>query len=656
MKSRWSDPDAKRYLEDDLAMRVYTSRLLGQEPALVLHGGGNTSVKSVRTNIYGNEIDTLYIKGSGWDLKTIERSGFSPVELGLCQKLAALESLSDTEMVKQLRLALLEPDAPDGSIETLVHAVIPQKYVDHTHSDAIIVLTNSNKGKQILVETFPDFLVLPYVKPGFDLAKQFYTVVKSGELDNKIGVILRGHGIFTFANTAKDSYENMLQAVTVAEDTIFRLGSVSKKTRSFAALPVDYLQLAQIRNKVSALRGAAVTVTLDQSPIALSLSQRSDAATVATRGPLTPDHVIRTKRIPAFLDADFEADLTSYSAEYMRYFDTYAKAGHTRLDAAPRWAIWKDIGLLSFGTSHKETKIVSDIANHTAKAIQDAEALGGWQPLDSEALFEIEYWELEQRKLKKIGVSLEFQGRVAVVTGAALGIGQQCVEELLRCGASVVGLDIDTEIEKMNGNSSLGIVCDITDELQLNSAIEKTVSRFGGIDMLICNAGIFVAGSNVEDLNMTDWDKTLAVNLTANQMILKKAIPFLKMGIQPSIVVVGSRNVHAPGPGASAYSVSKAGLTQLARVLAMELAGDGVRVNVVHPDAVFDTALWTDENLESSAARYGLTVDEYKTRNLLNTEIKSTDVAAVCAALCSSLFSKTTGAQIPIDGGNDRIL
>ncbi len=654
MKNLWSDIEAASILNDDLALRVYTSRLLGKEESLVLHGGGNTSVKSTVNDIFGEKIDVLYIKGSGWDLKTIEKAGFSPQRLKECQKLAALPELSDSEMVKQLRLALLDPSAPDGSIETLVHASIPFKYVDHSHADAVVVLTNSPKGLEKLNELFPDFLILPYEMPGFDLAKQIDQAVKAGHLQGKNGIILKSHGIFTFADCAKKSYDLHIAAVTKAEEAIAKLRTAPRQTAEVKA--IDHLALAKIRRQVSDLRGAAVTVNLNQSPLAVGFASRTDVASISQRGTLTPDHSIRTKRTPAVIGEDLVADLQEFKKNHEAYFKRNSSAEHTILDPAPRWAVWKNNGLLSFGVTAKEANQIADIAAHTADGIQDSEALGGWQPLDEKNLFNIEYWELEQRKLKKAGTKPMLQGQVAIVTGAAVGIGRKCADDLLSHGACVVGLDISPRVEDLNSVNSRGIVCNIGDEEQLKAAVLKTVETFGGLDIIICNAGIFTAGEYVENLGLDTWERTLKINLTANQLLLKYSIPFLKVGINSAVLFVGSRNVGAPGPGAAAYSVSKAGLTQLARVLSMELAPDGIRVNVIHPDAVFDTELWTEDKLKRSAERYGMTVEEYKKRNLLKTEIKSTDIAAVCTAMVGPLFNKTTGAQIPVDGGNDRII
>jgi NAD(P)-dependent dehydrogenase (short-subunit alcohol dehydrogenase family) len=330
----------------------------------------------------------------------------------------------------------------------------------------------------------------------------------------------------------------------------------------------------------------------------------------------------------------------------------------------PRWLVWQGHGVISFGATESEAAVLRDIATHTWKTIQLTESAfaGGWKPLPAAKLFEIEYWDLEQAKLKKSGHApggavQTHQGKVAIVTGSAAGIGFACAASLAHQGAKVIGIDLSPEIgEQMAGIGGIGIVANLTDEAKVKEAVEGAVRRFGGLDILVSNAGIFTAGAYLEDLEQSNWDKSMAVNLTSHQKLLKHAIPFLKKGIDPAIVLVGSRNVNAPGAGAASYSCAKAGLTQLCRVAALELAPFGVRCNIVHPDAVFDTKLWTPENLKRSAERYGLTVEEYKTRNLLKTEIKSRDVGNMVAAMASPLFGKTTGAQVPVDGGNDRVI
>ena len=329
------------------------------------------------------------------------------------------------------------------------------------------------------------------------------------------------------------------------------------------------------------------------------------------------------------------------------------------LDPAPRWAVWPGHGTVAFGATMQEAKIIEDIARHTCKTIATVEtAFSGWKALPQKQIFEMEYWELEQAKLRKAGGPRPpHQGKVALVTGAAAGIGFACAEALAEEGAQVVGIDLNPEItgqmEKIGG---IGIVANLTQDKEVIAAVEDAVRRFGGLDILVSNAGIFTAGAYLEDMEQSNWEKSMAVNLTSHQVLLKHTIPFLKIGIDPAVVLVGSRNVSAPGAGAASYSCAKAGLTQLCRVAALELAPEGVRCNIVHPDAVFDTKLWTPEALQRSAERYGLTVEEYKTRNLLQTEIKSKDVGRMASAMAGALFGKTTGAQVPVDGGNDRVI
>ena len=327
------------------------------------------------------------------------------------------------------------------------------------------------------------------------------------------------------------------------------------------------------------------------------------------------------------------------------------------LDPAPRWAVWKDRGVISFGRSVKEVGIIGDIARHTIQCIQQAEALGGWKPLKQRDLFEMEYWELEQAKLKKSGGSAPLQSKIALVTGAASGIGKACVEQLLSQGAVVAALDISSKLAKQFNNPSvLPIRCDVTDFKAVKRAVQQTVARFGGLDLLVCNAGMFPPSASIEKMDEALWQKSMELNLTSQRQLMQACVPFLKLGVDPAIAIVCSKNVPAPGPGASAYSVAKAGLTQLGRVAALELGADGIRVNMVHPDAVYDTGVWTDEVLQSRAASYGMSVQEYKTKNLLRAEVTSAEVAALVVQMLGPLFAKVTGAQIPIDGGNDRVI
>lgn len=657
MKSLWSDAEARKF-RTPLEQRVYTSRLLGANPELVLHGGGNTSVKTRELDFFGDPVDVIHVKGSGWDLATIEAAGFAPVRMDALLKMAQLEALSDAEMVKQQRAAMLEPSAPNPSIEAILHAVIPQTFVDHTHANAVVALTNHKEGSKVIEDLYGDRVaIIPYVMPGFDLAKAVVKALARVDARQLEGLILMNHGIFTMHDDARESYELMIRLVTEAETFLAkRLGPSFALPRAQAK--EDLPALATIRREVSRLRGVPVIASLDASPEAVGFASRPDAAKLATRGPLTPDHTIRTKRIPVVLGKDPIRSLAKFAEAYRQYFDTHQK-GETMLPPDPRWAVWPEHGVISFGSTPGDAAVVRDIATHTWRTIQLTESAfaGGWKPLPAAKLFEIEYWELEQAKLKQRGERPTHRGKVALVTGSAAGIGFACAESLAQQGAQVIGIDLSPDIvEQMERIGGVGIVANLTDEARVREAIESVVRQWGGLDILVSNAGIFTAGAYLDALEQSNWDKSLAVNLTSHQVLLKFAIPYLKLGIDPAIVLVGSRNVHAPGAGAASYSCAKAGLTQLCRVAALELAPFGVRCNIIHPDAVFDTKLWTPENLKRSAERYGLTVEEYKTRNLLKTEITSKDVGNMVAAMASPLFGKTTGAQVPVDGGNDRVI
>jgi rhamnose utilization protein RhaD (predicted bifunctional aldolase and dehydrogenase)/NAD(P)-dependent dehydrogenase (short-subunit alcohol dehydrogenase family) len=659
MKSLWSNREAKKH-RGDLGLRVYTSRLLGANPELVLHGGGNTSVKTTQSDFFGQRTEVLCVKGSGWDLATIEKPGFAPVRLETLLKMADLSELSDSDMVRQQRAAMLDPDAPNPSIEAIVHAVIPQKFVDHTHANAVVALTNTPGGKKRVEEVYGDrVLILPYVMPGFVLAREVYKLTQKHDFSEIDGLVLMNHGIFTFHDDPRKSYELMIELVSLAERYLKKHGKLGGIAKARGKTPEDLLKLAEIRKAVSDQRGSAVLARIDQSPEAVGFSNLRNVASLATRGPLTPDHVIRTKRIPVIVKGgDATADMAHYAEKYSAYFKRHRKAGQTMLDAAPRWAVWPGHGAISFGSTESELGIVADITEHTRRTVQLSEAVEKWKALPEGRIFDIEYWELEQAKLRQgTGSIPTHRGKVAIVTGSAAGIGFACAEALAKQGATVVGLDLNpeilTEMEKIGG---VGKVVNLTEEEKVLAAIEDTVRRFGGLDIVVSNAGIFTAGAYLEDMDQSNWDKSIAVNLTSHQKLLKHTIPFLKHGVDAAAVLVGSRNVNAPGAGAASYSCAKAGLMQLCRVAALELAPFGVRCNIIHPDAVFDTKLWTPENLKRSAERYGMTIEEYKTRNLMKTEIRSRDVGEMVAAMASPLFGKTTGAQVPIDGGNDRVI
>ncbi len=661
MKSLWNEQEAAERAVSPLALRVYTSRLLGREPALVLHGGGNTSVKVRERNLFGESEYLLYVKGSGWDLATIEAKGFAPVRMDTLLKLAALEQLSDTDMVRVQKAAMTDPNAPTPSVEAILHALIPFDFVDHTHSDAVVAITNTPGGEETIKSVLGGrVLYIPYVMPGFALARLVYELTRDTDWSKYDGMVLQHHGIFSFANDGRESYERMIRLVTAAENFLGEKGALKAEPLAAAAKPEAALalqNLAKLRKEVSLKAGVAMVALLDGSPDALGYANMPRVEEISGRGPLTPDHVIHTKRTPMVLRDDATESVAGYASAYLAYFQRHAAAGLVALDPAPKWVVWPEHGVVSFGANAKRAGVVADIVRHTMRAQGWAETLGGWQALPERDLFDVEYWELEQAKIKKAGTRLPLEGKVALVTGAASGIGKACVDALRAQGAAVVAVDLNHAVEKnWKGTDVLGLVADLTERAAVDAAVAATVRSFGGIDIVVANAGIFPASANIDALEDDTWHKTLDINLTSQMYLFRAAAPYLRLGLDPAIVVVASKNVAAPGPGAAAYSASKAAMTQLARVAALELGPSGVRVNLVHPHAVMDTALWTPDILQSRAQHYGMSVDQYKRNNLLKVEVKSKDVAELVAAMAGPLFAKTTGAQVPIDGGSDRII
>ncbi|MDH5191182.1 MAG: bifunctional aldolase/short-chain dehydrogenase [Gammaproteobacteria bacterium] len=657
MKSLWNDRDAAQ-LKDELDLRVYSSRLLGQDTSLVLHGGGNTSVKITETNLLGQEEELLYVKGSGWDLETIERPGYAPVRMDHLIALSRLPSLSDPQMVNELKTHMTNASAPTPSVETILHAILPFKYVDHTHADAVVTITNTPKGLERIKEVYGDTVVIvPYVMPGFDLARLCAERFNADRNKNTIGMVLMNHGIFSFGETAKESYERMIDLVSRAEDWLDKNKAWQLTTTSPQVRETGYaIRLATLRQVISETAGFPMLVHSRADDRTLSFCRRDDVARISQQGPATPDHVIRTKQLPMLGN-----NIENYKTAYWKYFDKHApnaKEPKSILDEAPRVVLDKEFGLCTVGRSMKEAMIVHDIYLHTMDIIERATELDSFQALPSQDIFDVEYWDLEQAKLKKSGTPPMFSGEVVMITGAASGIGKACVDSFLQRGAAVVGLDINPDIETLYTRQDfLGLVCDVSDESAIKDVIETAVQHFGGLDMLVLNAGIFPKSMRIDEMDLALWQKTLDINLTANLVLMRESEPYLKLAPNSGrVVIIGSKNVPAPGPGAGAYSASKAALNQLMRVAALEWGKDTIRINSLHPNAVFDTAIWSDEILSARAENYGMTVEQYKKRNVMKVEVTSHDVAELAAEMCGPLFAKTTAAQVPVDGGDERVI
>ena len=673
MLNRWDDTEAARWAElGDLGEITYGSRLVGADPALVLHGGGNTSIKGDSTDAWGDPVPTLWVKGSGWDLATIEPPGFAPLRLEPVRRLGELAELSDTEMVNQLRIHLLDASAPNPSVEAILHALLPHRAVLHSHADAVLALTNTADGDARVRELWGDrVVVVPYVMPGFDLARRCAGEWQAQAHDGTKAMVLLNHGIFTFGETTRQAYDSMVDAISEAEQFLAQagvpafgeIGAGARITTSPRRISPDEVETAaELRAAISAAAGTPMLLRAVRDERADAFCAREDVASVACRGPATPDHIIRTKQFPLV-----GRDVAGFGEGYRSYFERNdarhdSDATLTMLDPAPRVVLDPQLGLWTAGRRAVDCDIAADIYLHTIDVICAAEALGGYVALSEADLFDVEYWELEQAKLARAGTPAALTGQVALVTGASSGIGRAAADALAAAGAAVVGLDVAEAPPRTSGTARHHAVADVTDSGAVSAAIAGAVERFGGIDIVVAAAGIFGPSARLEDLAGdaglgTAWQQTFDINLSGAANTLSAAHRVLRHSSTGGrVVIVGSKNVPAPGRGAAAYSASKAALTQLARVAALEWATEGITVNVVHPDGVFDTGLWSDELIAERAAAYGLTSEQYRKRNLLGRELASADVGALIAQMCGPAFAHTTGAQIPQDGGSERVV
>ncbi len=656
MQNRWNDAGAA-LCAGPVDECVYGSRLLGADPTVVLHGGGNTSVKVIQQDLFGETVEILHVKGSGRDLADVEVGDFAPLRAEWVRRLVELEDLSDSAMLNQLRGALLDASAPTPSVEAILHAIIPSVAVQHSHANALLAISNTTRGMERVRELYGDrVVVVPYAMSGFRVARAAAAIFAREATPGTIGMVLMNHGLFTFGANTREAYHRMVQLVDEAEKYLLEnsVGGESPLSESGPG-PVDRVELARLRNDISRVAGRPFIVRRHDDMRGWAFAQRPDLADLALQGPATPDHVIWTKRQPLI-----GRDVERYAKEYQAYFEERSAGRESlrMLDPAPRILLDPALGLVSAGPDVTAQTIAGDIYLQTIGVIEQATGLGGYTSLPAGDFFDVEYWELEQAKLDRVRHLGEFTGEVAVVTGAASGIGRACALELLDRGSAVIGLDINPSVvDVVDAPAYLGVACDLSSVEAASGALDAGVERFGGVDMLVAAAGIFPVSAPISAHEPAAWRRAMSVNVDGLVQLLSLTHPLLVEAPGGGrVVIIGSKNVAAPGPGASAYSASKAAANQIGRVAALEWAADGIRVNSVHPDAVFDTALWTPELLAERAARYGMTIDEYKRRNLLGVEITSAAVAKVVATMLGPTFAATTGAQVPIDGGNDRVI
>jgi len=662
----------------DLADRVYTSRLLGRDAALVLHGGGNTSVKSRAREVDGRAVDVLWVKGSGWDLGSIEPQGFSQCRLDPLRAYCHLSALTDEAMVAALRSQMLDPSGPTPSVEALLHAHLPGKFVDHTHADAVLAVVDQPDGARRARELWGDRAAfLPYVAPGFVLAQR---VAELG-LDETSPplLILEKHGIFSWGQNAEESYARMIAAVAEAERYLSR----ERRSASFQSTPVDPAARRAARLELGpTLRGALARqpgqprFTLDwrDSQPVLDFVGSPGARDVAARGCPTPDHSIRTKPFPAWIDgalgepaaadtlrARTEAALERFAQRYAEYFASNSSrfpASLQRLDLLPRVVAVPGVGIAGLGRNPAQAKIAADLYEHAIDVMTRAEAIGSYQPVSLSDLFDVEYWSLEQAKLGGRNTEPALASQIAVVTGAASGIGLATSAHFLALGAQVLLVDRDrealsraeSELARRHGRSVRAHGAELTDPAQAREALEAAVLAFGGLDLVVSNAGSAPGGALHEPGGAERLRESIEINLLSHQYVAQFAAEiFVRQGIGGCLLFNASKSAFNPGPLFGPYAIAKSALVALMKQYAIDLAPFGVRSNAVNADRV-RTGLFSPELVEARARARGTTSDAYFSANLLNRETLAGDVAQAFAYLASA--HATTGAVIPVDGGN----
>jgi rhamnose utilization protein RhaD (predicted bifunctional aldolase and dehydrogenase)/NAD(P)-dependent dehydrogenase (short-subunit alcohol dehydrogenase family) len=678
MQSAWNDSDAGaavaiyENLGRDLALRVYTTRLLGQDPRLVLHGGGNTSVKTRIADLNGDAVDVLCVKGSGWDMGSIEPAGLPAVRLAPLVKLRSREKLSDEEMVRLQRANLIDPAAPNPSVEALLHAFIPHKFVDHTHSTAVLALTDQPDGEALCREVFGTRVgYVPYVMPGFGLAKAAAQVF---DADPSVeGLILVKHGIFSFGADAKESYERMIALVTLAEQRLVKNRKPAFISAKLPARPALVADVAPIIRGACSLPdgkidGAWKRFVLDfrGSDAVMSFVNGSDVARYGQAGVVTPDHNIRIKNRPlvvaapedgalADFGASVRAAVASYADGYRDYFrHNNARVGgiKTMLDPMPRVVLVPGLGLFGLGRSKKDARIAADLTEAAVATITDAEAVGRFDPLPESDLFDIEYWSLEQAKL---GGAREpaLAGQVAVITGAAGAIGFATAKAFAAAGAEVALLDIDATAAQAKagaiGGAALGLRCDVSDAASVRDAFACVAAAFGGIDILVSNAGAAWQG-RIGEVDEAVLRQSFELNFYGHQRAAQAAVKVMQaQGTGGCLLFNVSKQAVNPGPGFGPYGLPKAATLFLVRQYAVDYGSEGIRANAVNADRI-RSGLLTDGMITSRSRARGVSEQDYMQGNLLGREVAAEDVAQ--AFLAQALALKTTADVTTVDGGN----
>ena len=671
MKNNWSDKEAlrfkkryaKRGVNNDIALRVYSSRLLGNEPKLVLHGGGNTSVKTIMNDVSGQTTDVLCVKGSGWDLGDIEPEGLPAVRLKPIQKAEKLENLSDEAMVNMHRTNLLDANAPNPSVETLLHAFLPHKYVDHTHSNAILALSDQKNGDEICEEVFGTELgYVPYIMPGFLLAKEAAKVFRRNP--SVRGLILLKHGIFTFSDTAKGAYSGMIKMVTQAEK---KLRESKHKSFSQVKLPKSVASVHEIAPIVRGLmfyKKNSVIMDFRTSNEIRTFVGGKNLNRYGNQGTVTPDHVIRTKHKPLILPAPKSDDLASFSRESKRALENYVKKYHAyfarnnkqvkrkkvELDPMPRMVMVPGVGVFGLGDSAKSASIAADLLETNISVITQAEAMGTYAVISEKDIFDIEYWSLEQAKLGKIQQK-SLSRKIVVVTGGGSGIGAATAIAFRREGAEICVLDINERAAKSVASNigGIGIGCDVTKNQDVDRSFREIVSMRGGVDIVISNAGAAWQGK-IGEVNERTLRQSFELNFWGHQVVAQNAVKIMKaQGTGGCLLFNTSKQAINPGKNFGPYGLPKAATLFLMKQYALDYASEGIRSNAVNADRI-RSGLLTKKMIKSRSKARGLSEEQYMSGNLLKREVTADDVANAFVNLSKS--EATTAATITVDGGN----
>lgn len=637
--------------------RVRTARMLGKDPELVLHGGGNASLKTVEIDHAGREIKVLRVKGSGSDMATIGVSGFTGLRMDDLLPAEKIEKMTDIEMMDYLKKSMVDPSEPAPSVESFLHAFIPFTFVDHTHSDHILMLTNSGMSADKISSILGHVMVIPYIPPGFILAREMLSTISKLTPDVR-GIVLEKHGLFTFGETATESYEKHMELVGKAREYVkSQCGDRIYDKKFIEPVEVDSI-LPEIRGKLSAEFKKVLLVKKDGD--ALEIAQSSQAQMYQKSGPATPDMLIRTKYNFLYIDSKNNVldRILEFAAEYRKEHSEFVSA-YPMHDPYPSVIIVRGYGIITAARTLKECTIIMDQAVHSMRVNSVAGKLGKQEFISRKEAYEMEYWPLEEAKLKRFKPK-PLEGNVCIVTGAASGIGYETFLKISENGGNVVAVDINSDVIKISeeinrkyGVASVGKIVDISDRKAIEKMVEEVVLKYGGVDVLFNNAGI-LKSEPFEEITPDTIEKHIAINSMAPFVLSQKVFSVMKkQGTGGNFIFNITKNLTHPGPGMASYGTTKAFSAQLSHYIAKEGGKFGIRSNIINPDKIFkNSKIWDNGVLEKRAEAKGITPEQYKRGNLLNVEVLPDHVAnMVLAILNDDIFGATTDAMIPVDGG-----